>query len=54
MGDTTVSLHILGVGGGCIVDYSKINVPSSDQIFIGGGGGGEEILASQELLLLAK
>ena len=32
------SLHTRG--GGSILDYSKLKVPSSDQIFIGGGGGG--------------
>ena len=42
VGDTTVSLHVLGGGGGLvgwfILDYSKLKVPRPDQIFMGGGG----------------
>ena len=40
VGDTAVSLHILGCKkGGGILGYSKLTVPSPDQIFILGGGG---------------
>ena len=37
-GDTAISLHTHGWGG--ILDYSKLKVPSSDQIFIGVSGRG--------------
>ena len=37
VGDTAVSLHTLRLGG--VLDYSKLKVPSSDQIFIFGKGG---------------
>ena len=47
LGDTAVSLHTLIPtmlrGRGVILGYSKLKVPSPDQIFIFGQGGGADI-----------